>query len=74
MTPELSRGMAKYCLPYFFETLDIGMLYGSVHVDNRACIRLLKHLGFKMDTVLKNYEIINGKLTDCFLATKMREA
>lgn len=74
MTPALSHGMMAHCLPYFFETLDVGMLYGTVHVRNRACIRLLKYLGFKMDTVLKNYEIINGKLTDCVLATKMREA
>ncbi len=71
MSPSLSLSVTENSLEYFFKQKDIGMLYAIVRRNNRACLALIKKLGFKISEVLKDFETIDGLKVDCLLATKM---
>lgn len=67
------KTVLKICLISLFKKHTLKMIYATVRVDNKASIRLLHKMGFKIADVLIGYEQINGKPVDCYLATIMAE-
>ena len=61
------------CLHDLVTKHSLKMIYAVVRVDNRASIRLMKAVGFKIVDTLKNYEQVKGKDYDCLLGIIMAE-
>lgn len=62
----------KKYMNYFIDKYDLKMIYAIVPINNKACLQLLKILGFKIVDTLKSHVTVNGKKIDCFLATYIR--
>lgn len=57
---------------YFFEEFKLKMIYAITRLDNKACIRLMRDVGLKATTFLKDYEIVNGNGVDCVMSVMLK--
>lgn len=66
------REMLPVLLDHVFETLDLHGIEADVDPRNTASIRLLEHLGFKREGVLRERWFVNGEAQDSIIYGLLR--
>lgn len=71
--PRIVRAACKDALPYFFDRYNLEKLVALIEVGNKASLKLIKWLGFKVIGVVRHHAKVNGAWADYVWAEILRE-
>lgn len=55
-----------------YDSAELHKITGIVRTDNKACLRLLKLIGFKVDGKIRHHNKVGGKWQDYYLVSMLR--
>ena len=59
---------------YSFKTLHLHQLFGNIHADNEASLRLFEAAGFRCSAELKDWALSNGAWMDVMILQKINDS
>lgn len=70
---EMVAKIMKEALPTMFDRFHLERISGITRTNNKACLRLLKLIGLKIDGRIRHFNKVGGKWQDYYLVSILKD-